>query len=208
MMRGRDLAAGVLAGLLVVSSPAWAGAPSDQLKGSVDKVVQILDDPQLKSDNAARRTAVRQVANNIFDWGETAKRALGPHWQNLSDKDRQEFVGLFSDLLEGSYIAKIEQYSGERVKYVGESLESDTATVKTRIMTKNGTEVPVDYRMLREGDRWRVYDVIIEGVSLVANYRTQFNKIIQTASYDELVKRLRSHDQGLGAPATGKSPRS
>jgi phospholipid transport system substrate-binding protein len=156
-----------------------------------------------------RREAVRKVANTIFDFPETAKRALGRHWQSLSEKDREEFVTLFSDLLERSYIGKIEQYSGERIRYLGDSADGDTAVVRTRLIAKNGTEVPIDYRMLRSGDRWLVYDVSIEGVSLIANYRTQFNKIIQTASYEELVKKMRAHDHGLGNTApSGKPPRS
>jgi phospholipid transport system substrate-binding protein len=203
----RDL---VTAGGIVMLSAAGAaaGIPSDQLKGSVDQVVEVLKDPKLKAESmtSERRTAVRKVANNIFDFTETARRALGPHWQNLSDKDREEFVSLFSDLLESAYISKIEQYTGEPIKFVGDSVDGDVATVRTRIITKKGTEIPIDYRMLRRGDRWLVYDVNIEGVSLVANYRTQFNKIIQTASYEELIKRMRSHDSDLNRSAG--TPRS
>ena len=197
-------ALGLVAMMVTVT---WAGIPSDQLKGSVDQVIQILQDPKLKGDTAERRTAIRKVANTIFDFTETAKRALGPHWQNLSDKDREEFVSLFADLLEGAYVSKIEQYSGEPIRFVGDRVEGDVATVKTRIVTKKGTEVPIDYRMLQRGDRWLVYDVNIEGVSLVANYRTQFNKIIQTASYQELVKRMKAHDSELNARPSG-TPRS
>jgi phospholipid transport system substrate-binding protein len=196
---------------IICAAQARAGEPTEQIKGSVDRVLQILEDPKLKAEGMAkeRRAAIRKAANTIFDFPETAKRALGPHWQNLSDKDREEFTTLFSDLLERPYITKIEQYNGEKIKYVGDTSEGDTAVVKTRLITKNGTEVPVDYRMHRRGDRWLVYDVSIEGVSLVANYRTQFNKIIQTASYEELVKKMRAHDQGLGSTApSGKAPRS
>jgi phospholipid transport system substrate-binding protein len=210
MMRIRVLTIVVVAMVASLFTAAWAGEPTEQLKGSVDKVLQILQDPKLQAagQEAERRTTVRKVANTIFDFSETAKRALGPHWQNLSEKDRQEFVSLFSDLLERSYIGKIEQYSGERIKYVGESTEGDGATVRTKLIAKNGTEVPIDYRMLKNGDRWLVYDVSIEGVSLVGNYRTQFNKIIQTASYDELVKRMRAQDQGLSGSAPKAKPRS
>jgi phospholipid transport system substrate-binding protein len=203
----RDLA--IVGGVLTLSATgASAGIPSDQLKGSVDQVVEVLKDPKLKTESMAaeRRAAVRKVANNIFDFSETAKRALGPHWQNLSDKDREEFIRLFSDLLESAYISKIEQYSGEPIKFVGDSVDGEQATVRTRIITKKGTEIPIDYRMLRRGDRWLVYDVNIEGVSLVANYRTQFNKIIQTASYEELIKRMKSHDSDLNRSAG--TPRS
>ena len=208
MIRTRDVTIVVIGLLAILVGQARAGAPTDQLKGSVDEVVRLLEDPKLKGEGMAkeRREAVRKLANNIFDFSETAKRALGQHWSKLSEKDRQEFVPLFADLLERSYISKIEQYSGERIRYVGDSIEGDGATVKTRLITKNGTEVPIDYRMLREGDRWLVYDVVVEGVSLVGNYRTQFNKIIQTASYEDLVKKLKARDQELsGRTSQGKS---
>jgi len=182
---------------LALAGEAAAGAPTEQLRTQVDRVVKLLEDPELKKDGRAkeRRQAVRKIADEIFDFGETAKRSLGRHWQARTPAEREEFVQLFSDLLERSYISKIELYNGERVTYIGDTIEGETAIVKTRILTKQGTEIPVDYRMLRKGERWLVYDVIIEGVSLVANYRTQFNKIIQTASYKELVKKMKSKQE-------------
>jgi len=176
---------------LVTAGTAVAGEPTDQVRRSVDEVLKIV---QSQPDGPARRTAVRQAANRLFDFEETAKRALGPHWQQRTPAEREEFVRLFSDLLEAAYVGKIDLYQGEKITYVGETVDGDQATVKTRIVTKQGNEVPVDYRLSREKDRWRVYDVIIEGVSLVADYRTQFNKIIQTSSYDDLVKRMRAKD--------------
>ncbi|MGH9389192.1 MAG: MlaC/ttg2D family ABC transporter substrate-binding protein, partial [Vicinamibacteria bacterium] len=121
----------------------------------------------------------------------------------LTDKQREEFVLLFSDLLERSYISKIELYGGEKIQYPGERVEGDQATVTTRIVTKNGTEVPIDYRLLKRGDRWLVYDVSIEGVSLVSNYRTQFNKIIQTASYAELVQKMKTKQEEIAGTPDG-----
>src|SRR5206468_8537737 len=159
-----------------------------------------------------RRPAIRQVADTIFDFSEAAKRSLGRHWQNLSEADRKEFTSLFADLLERSYVGKIEQYSGEPITYSGDTIDGDTATVKTKFVTKKGTEVPVDYRMLRRGDRWLVYDVSVEGLSLVANYRTQFNKIIQTASYQELITKMKNSQGEFNAPGgpreKDKTPRS
>jgi phospholipid transport system substrate-binding protein len=128
------------------------------------------------------------------------KRSLGRHWQDRTPAEREEFTRLFADLLEHAYISKIDRYSGENVNYVGESVEGDQATIRTKILTKQGSQVPVDYRMLRQADHWRVYDVIIEGVSLIASYRTQFNKVIQTSSFDNLVARLRSKE--FSAPAS------
>ena len=188
---------------LVTAGTAVAGEPTDQVRRSVGEVLEIV---QSQPDGPARRTAVRQAANRLFDFEETAKRALGPHWQQRTPAEHEEFVRLFSDLLEAAYVGKIDLYQGEKITYVGETVDGDQATVKTRIVTKQGNEVPVDYRLLREMDGWRVYDVIIEGVSLVANYRTQFNKIIQTSSYDDLVKRMRAKD--FSAPEGNRGRRS
>ena len=181
--------------LLVIAlgaAVALAGAPTDQLRGQVDRVIKILDDPALKSNPAERREQVRKIAEEIFDYPDTARRALGSHWNARNLQEREEFARLFGDLLDRAYISKIDLYQGEKVKWVGETVTNDDAMVKTTIQTKSGTEVPVDYRMhLRDG-RWRVYDVVIEGVSLVSNYRTQFNKIVQTESYDALVQKLKA----------------
>jgi phospholipid transport system substrate-binding protein len=207
-MNGLRMGAMVLAGVLVVglsSAPAAAGVPTDQLKGAVERVLKTLDDPALKGDARLgdRRVAVRKIANEIFDFSEIAKRSMARHWQPLSEAQRTEFVGLFADLLERSYISKIETYGGEKIQYTAERADGEFATVSTRIVTKNGTEVPVDYRMIKRADRWLVYDVSIEGVSLVSNYRTQFNKIIQTSSYNELVSKLRNKQDELLAEDKG-----
>ncbi len=191
----RALGLGLAALFVLVSAPeAVAGAATDQLKGAIDRVVATLDSPVLKGDGKVleRRTAVRKIANEIFDFSEIARRSLGRYWQPLTEPQRTEFVALFGDLLERSYISKIELYGGEKIVYSGERVEADLATVSTRIMTKNGTEVPVDYRLFKRGDRWMIYDVSVEGISLVSNYRTQFNKIIQTNGYNGLVEKMRT----------------
>jgi phospholipid transport system substrate-binding protein len=202
-MTGIRLCAVTLAAVLaiLIARPAAAGPPTDQLKSAIDRVVRILEDPSLKGDDrvADRRAAVRKIADEIFDFSEIARRALARHWQPLTDKQRAEFVSLFSDLLERSYMSKIELYGGEKIQYIGERVDADTASVGTRIATKSGTEVPIDYRLLKKGDRWLVYDVNIEGVSLVSNYRTQFNKIIQTGSFEDLIQKLRTKQGELAA---------
>lgn len=176
------------------SSPAVAGSPTDQVKNRVDRVVKVLEDPQMKLDGRVveRRAAIRAIANELFDFREISQRSLARHWQQRTPAEREEFAELFGDLLEQSYVSKIELYSGEKVQYVGEVLDGEYATVRTRIITKQNTEIPVDYRLLRQGDQWRAYDVLIEGVSLVGNYRTQFNAVIQKSSYEGLVKALRA----------------
>jgi phospholipid transport system substrate-binding protein len=192
--RGGAIAAVVLVVSVVVVRAASAGAPTDVLRVQIDRAVKTLEEPELKKEGKARerRVAVRRIAEDIFDFTETAKRSLGRHWQPRTPAERKEFVDLFANLLERSYLSKIELYSGERIAYLGDTIEGDQATVRTRIATKHGTEIPVDYKMYKQGDRWLVYDVIIEGVSLIANYRTQFNKIIQTSSYQELVRKMKT----------------
>jgi phospholipid transport system substrate-binding protein len=183
----------------VLGGALEAGVPTDQLRGATDRVLKVLQDPELRqpAKGEARRQQIRAIADEIFDWGETGKRALARHWQGRSPKEQQEFSALFASLVERSYIGKIEQFSGERVVYVGDSVEGDQATVRTKLVTKSNTEIPIDYRMQKEGDRWRAYDVVIEGVSLVSNYRTQFNRIIQQSGYGELVNKLRAKQEEL-----------
>ena len=190
------LALGLVLSVVMVL-PAAAGAPSDQLKTQIDRVLKTLDNPDLKKEGRARdrRRAVRQIANDIFDFGETARRSLGRHWQPRTPAEREEFVQLFADLLERSYISRVELYGGEKIQYLGDSTEGDQAKVQTKLVTKGGSEIPIEYRMHRKGERWLVYDVIIEGVSLIANYRTQFNKIIQTSSYQELVRKMKTKQE-------------
>ncbi len=194
MTRRRRLAL-VLALLIAaaIAPQAWAGEPADQLFGQIDRVLKVLDDPELKkaAKSQERRQAIRQIANDILDVEEITKRSLGRHWQARTAAEREEFIQVFGDLLERAYIGKMEIYTGEKVAFLGDTIDGDLATVRTKILTKQGTEIPVDYRMARRGDRWRAYDVAIEGVSLVANYRAQFDKIIQRTSYQQLVKQVR-----------------
>ena len=196
--RGKVRSALVIAavvGLALGSTgPAWAGAPTEQLRAAVDRVLQIVEDPALKQAGRSeeRRAAIRVVAAGVFDFEEITRRALGPHWSSGTPQQREELVRLFTALLERSYVGRIESYSGERVAWLGDTGDEDLASVRTRIVTKAGTEIPVEYRMYRRGGRWLAYDVTIEGISLVGNYRAQFNKIIQTSSHAGLVTALRA----------------
>jgi phospholipid transport system substrate-binding protein len=194
----------LLALVIATAAPVSAGEPTDQIRQRVDDVVKVLEDPAMKSKPAERHAAVRKIAEDIFDYPDTARRALGPHWNPRTPQEREEFVRLFAELLDRAYIGKIELYQGEKVRYVGDSVNGDDAIVKTRIVTKKGSEVPVDYRLHLKDGRWLVYDVIIEGVSLVSNYRTQFNKIVQTESYQALVQKLKAKE---AEPAASPGPR-
>jgi len=179
-----------MAGLgLCVAAYAWAGEPTDQARQYTDQVLKVLQQPALKPTE--RQEAVRKVAIEIFDVSETAKRALGRHWQARTPAEREEFTRLFAELLESTYISKIDFYGGEQLKYVGESVDGDFAVVRATILRRQGADVPVEARMLRRSDRWYIYDIAVEGISLISNYRAQFDRLIQTSSYDELVRRLR-----------------
>jgi phospholipid transport system substrate-binding protein len=190
--------------VLTLAAPALAGAPTEQLKQRVDEVIRALDNPALKGNVGQRRAAVRKISEEIFDYPNTARRALGPHWNARTPEEQREFVALFSDLLDRAYFSKIDRYQGEKVRYGAESINGNEAVVKTTIVTHAGSEVPVDYRMHLAGGRWLVYDVNIEGVSLVSNYRTQFNKIVQTESYQSLIQKLRAKE---AEPAASNSNR-
>lgn len=193
MLRRRVLAATTFALTLTIPTLALAGEPAERLRQHVDQVVRILQDPSLaKAGGAhARRASIRKVAESLFDLRETTKRCLGHHWQTRSIEERDEIVRLFGDLLERSYISKVELYNGEKVMILNDSIDGEYATVRTRVVTRQGSEFAVDYRMLHRNDAWYAYDVVIEGISLVANYRAQFNRVIQGSSYQDLVRKLR-----------------
>src|SRR5437899_4299204 len=145
----RALVLAVLLPFALAGPPrAWAGAPTDQLRAQIDKAVKILEDPELKKDGRQRerRGAVRLVANDILDFSETAKRSLARHWTPRTQVERDEFVELFSDLLERSYISKIELYGGEKIQYVGEAIEGEGAGVRTNVPNKQGTQSQHDER--------------------------------------------------------------
>ena len=173
---------------LLAGAPAWAG-PTDQLREYTDQVIKTLDDPALARGD--RRAAVRKIAREAFDVTEAARRVLARHWQARTPAEREEFTQLFADLLERTYIARLDEYGGERIRYVGESVDGELATVRARIVTRTGIEVPVESRMVHRGERWLIYDVLIENVSLVGNYRSQFDRIVRSSSYEELVRRLK-----------------
>jgi phospholipid transport system substrate-binding protein len=190
----------VLAALVGFARPVAAGEPTDVLKQRVDRVLRIIAEP------GDHRAELRKVASEIFDWEEMSRRALGRHWNARTPEERRDFVPLFTDLLERAYVGRIESGRGGSVTFLDEKVDGDEATVRTRIVTPQRTEIPVDYRLHRSADgRWRVYDVNIEGVSLVANYRSQFNTVIQSESYAALVERLRTADRDAAASPAPRS---
>jgi phospholipid transport system substrate-binding protein len=181
--------------------PGYAGAPTDAMKATIDEVLRIVRENELKQPNRAeeRRQMLERVVEARFDYQEMSKRALGAPWNTLSDQQKQEFVGLFRTLLTNSYADKIETYSGEGVQYLNERTEKEYAEVRTKVLSGK-TEIPLDYRLLNKANDWRVYDVTVDGISLVNNYRSQFTKIIKSSSYADLVEQLRKKSEKLKAP--------
>jgi phospholipid transport system substrate-binding protein len=180
------------AAVIAVASPVVAAEPTDVLKERVDQVVALLNQP------GDHRAEIRKVAEDMFDFEEMSRRAVGPHWNARTPEERREFVPLFTELLERSYLGRIESGRGSKVIYAGDSVSGEEATVRTRIVTAQ-REIPVDYRMHRKDGRWLVYDLNIEGISLVNNYRSQFNNVIQSSGYTALVDRLRSKEPDAAA---------
>jgi phospholipid transport system substrate-binding protein len=178
---------------LSASGAAMAGAPTDEVRDTVDKVLAIVREPQPASegDRTARRDKLREVISQRFDFAEMARRSLGRSWRRLNAEQQEEFVRLFTRLLEDSYLDKIEYYQGEKVRYGRESQDNDYAQVDTRIIAKDGKDYSVNYRLLNANGTWKVYDVVIEDISLVNNYRAQFNHVLAKSSVDELLNRMR-----------------
>jgi phospholipid transport system substrate-binding protein len=183
-------------------APASAGPPTDQLRSRVDRVSSALEDPGLRGEsNAARRRAeIRRIADDIFDFEEMAKRALGRHWEARTPAERDEFVRLFADLLRRTYYGRIERATFEKIMFQGERQEGDDALVRTVVVLPHGDQLDLDYLLLQGGGRWRVYDLRFEGISLIANYRSQFSRIIRTSSYESLVARLKSNQAEFAGP--------
>ena len=186
-------------GLMVV--PGYAGTPTDSMKATIDEVLRILRDKELKQPGKAeeRRRQLEKVVEARFDYQEMSRRALGAPWNTLSDEEKQEFVGLFRTLLTNSYAEKIETYSGEGVQYLNERTEKDYAEVRTKVLSGK-TEIPLDYRLINKAGDWRVYDVVVDGVSLVNNYRGQFTRILRESTYSDLVDQLRKKSDKLKSP--------
>jgi len=174
-------------------APENSGGPATEaIRESISQVFGLLGDPALKKPEKAeerRRQLEKLVAERIC-YAEMAKRSLGAQWQGLSDAEREEFVTLFQRLLTKTYLHMIEGYTGEQVRYLGERVAEDFAEVRTRIVSAK-VDIPVDYRLLRMAGEWRVYDVVVDGISLVNNYRGQFAKILRASSYADLVEQLR-----------------
>jgi phospholipid transport system substrate-binding protein len=189
---GRALAAW----LMVASAVAATPSPRDVVQTAVTRVVAVLQDDFEgahldRPRTEMRRAEIRRIASELFDFDEMARRTLTRHWAGRTREEQAEFVRLFTAILERSYIGRIEQFSGERILYVGQTIDGHYATVRSRIVTRRRAEIAVDYRLMLRDGRWRAHDVLLDGVSFVATFRSEFERIIQQSSYAGLVDKLR-----------------
>ena len=184
--------------MFVISGASIAGGPTEDVRKTTDKLIAIVINPAMKtSDMAAERASrIRAAVDERFDWREMSKRTLARHWKKRTEREKEEFVDLFGKLLERTYLDKVEGYSGEKVLYVGERVEGNYGIVVVKIVTKKDTEILVKYKLKKKRGKWLVYDISIEGVSLVNNYRKQFNSIIGRSSYEDLINKLRKKVEG------------
>jgi phospholipid transport system substrate-binding protein len=201
--RSRSITAGFLfLALALGSGNALAGLPTDQIKSTVEKALVVLKDPRLKPPARLkeRRDQLRQILFARFDFAEMAKRALGSNWRRRTPQEQEEFIRLFTDVLERAYAELIEAYTDEKIVYVNERIDGGYADVASKVLTSKGEEYSINYKAHLISNEWKVYDVVAENISLVNNYRSQFNRVIANASYEELVIRLRNKAEFVGAP--------
>ena len=192
----------LIAAITLTASQARAGVPTEQIKATVDKALSVLKDPRLKpaAKQAERRDQLKQVLFSRFNFTEMAKRSLGPAWSRRTPQEQEEFVRLFTEVLERAYAEIIETYLDERIVYLNEKIDAGFADVNSKVVTAKGDEYSINYRAQLVGNEWKVYDVVAENISLVNNYRSQFNRVIAKSSYEELVRRLKDKNEFAGAP--------
>jgi phospholipid transport system substrate-binding protein len=189
----RQLAGISMLMIVLVSLPVYAGTPLETVQANVDKVLEVLRDPRLKPDSAKeiKIEKLRAIYNGMFDQVELSRRALARNWSRLDPDQRQEFIRLFEQVLEKAYMDKILSYTNEKIVFYKETrLSENQVEVQTKIVTST-KEIPITYRVIMSSGSWRVYDVVVENVSLVLNYRTQFNEILAKNTPEQLLEILR-----------------
>ena len=194
----------------VAMPAAEAGPPTDQLRDGIERIFKTLADPDMSGDAKAvqRRATVTRIAGEIFDFTEMSKRTLGQHWEQRTSAERQDFARLFTELIQRSYFSKVDDHGSEKTIFGSETVEGDHVVVRTKLLLTRGAQMPLDYSMHNVGGRWRVYDLSIDGISLVSNYRSQFNKIIRTSSYEGLVAKFKSNQAEFAGPSASPSGKS
>ncbi len=173
-------------------SNGYAQGPTAQVKGTVDRTIRILSDPNLKGDgkNNLRHQLAREAILPRFDFNEMAKRSLGSHWRRLTAEEQLKFVSVFSQFLEKIYITRIDAFNEEKFIYTGEQVDQDYARVDSKVQIATGKEYSIRYKLHLVANDWKIYDVVVENISIVNNYRAQFSRIIDQSSYKQLVYRM------------------
>ena len=180
--------------LLLLTGTVQAGEATDRIKNATDKLIEIVTNHDLDPPAMAEKRAhmIRETVDSIFDWTAFSQRALGRHWRTLSQKEKDEFVFLFGQLLERTYMDKTRQYSGEKMNFISEEIDGKYGVVKAEVALKSGSNIAVEFRVMKDKGTWYIYDVYVEGVSLVNNYRVQFNNILTKSGYEELISKLKT----------------
>ncbi len=182
----------MMCGIFFSANSLWAGQPTEEIRITTDKILGLLQAPELqgKENDAERRRRIRAAVDERFDWEAIARSSLTRHWNELSRDQQVEFTRLFATLMERTYMDHVEDYSGEEIKYLGEETDGARGRVLVKIVTRKNQEIGVEYRVRKENHVWLVYDVLIEGVSMVRNYRAQFSQILSKSPFEELLERL------------------
>lgn len=173
--------------------PAWAGEPTDKIREAVERGLQVVNDPQFQSEEKRkeRNERLKEIIYSLFDFNEMARRSLGAHWRRLTPRQQQEFVPAFRDFLEGIYADRVDLYNGERALFLKEVLDGEYAEVYSKVVSKKGTEAGVVYKLHRMNGSWKVYDIVVENISLISNYRAQFSRLMANSSFEELIRRMK-----------------
>lgn len=185
----------VIVAVLLIGSCKWAaaGEPTEAIRSAVSQGVEILKHAKLETQQERARVIgrLRQIVYPLFDFNEMAMRSLGANWRRLNPQQQKEFVSVFTALLEKTYADQIDVYNGQQVVYTGESVDGNYAQVDSRIIDKNNQTYSVVYRLHRVDGKWQIYDVVAENISLVNNYRSQFNRVIARSSFEELLRTMK-----------------
>jgi phospholipid transport system substrate-binding protein len=179
--------------LLLFSLPVYAGAPLDTVQAGVNKALDVLRDPKLKPESAReiKKEKLRVIYTSMFDEFEFSRRTLARSWSKLNPAQQKEFIRLFEQILEKSYADKIFSYTNEKIEFYKENMLSENqAEIQTKVITSS-KEIPIFYRMILKDGKWKVYDIVVENISLVQNYRTQFNDILNKNTPEQLLEILR-----------------
>ena len=194
------IAIGLLAFVLAIRPlPVNAGEPNDQLKGTIDSILVILQDVNLKGpeNKGPRRAALSKVVSKRFSFKEMSKRSLGKNWKGRTPAEKKEFTSAFKDLIQNSYFTKMESYTDEKIIYDNERTKGKSSIIKTLVITTKGTEIPIDYRLKQnKKGEWLVYDIVVEGISLISNYRSSFAAELKKGSFGDLVASLKKKTAG------------